>query len=364
MPTPEPITRIIIRRGTETERSGVLLLQSEPGFAVDSKRLYIGDGTTYGGIPIGTKFLGFIGFGAIASNVPATNAPAVNDIVFDNTSNILYALTAADYSLVQNYRPIGINIQGDNVTIEKTGISLAVKRESLDCTYLTSTAIGRGLERINSSQTVQVIAPQAELSFTTTGSLQITPAGVTNAKLAVMPPNTVKGVLSIAGTPQDITLDQVVPVDDATIEKVGGVLQVKNAGITNTKLAPMAGATVKGRLTTAGEPQDIPIASILQYQDFYFSLDVRGLNTTGSGSGSVAALLNELAPPGNFPAGLQAHIASTVQNYQPAVYTSYRQISRTVTVLVTPEGLANPTRNNNLLYRVNTARTSWEYVSG
>ena len=142
MPTPEPITRIIIRRGTEAERSSVLLLQSEPGFAVDSKRLYIGDGTTYGGVTIGTKFLGFIGFGAIASNVPATNAPAVNDIVFDNTSNILYALTAADYSLVQNYRPIGINIQGDNITIEKTGISLAVKRESLDCTYLTSTAIG------------------------------------------------------------------------------------------------------------------------------------------------------------------------------------------------------------------------------
>lgn len=364
MPTPEPITRIIIRRGTEAERSSVLLLQSEPGFAVDSKRLYIGDGTTYGGIPIGTKFLGFIGFGAIASNVPATNAPAVNDIVFDNTSNILYALTAADYSLVGNYRPIGINIQGDNITIEKTGISLAVKRESLDCTYLTSTAIGRGLERINSSQTVQVIDPQAELSFTATGSLQITPAGVTNAKLAVMPPNTVKGVLSIAGTPQDITLDQVVPVDDTTIEKTGGVLNVKDSGITNAKLANMPGATLKGRLTTAGVPQDIPISSILQYQDLYFSLDVRGLNVTGSGSGSVPALLNELAPPGDFPAGLRAHIAATIQNYQPAVYTSVRQISRTISRLVTAEGLANPTRNNDLIYQINASRTSWEYVSG
>ena len=364
MPTPEPITRIIIRRGTEAERSSVLLLQSEPGFAVDSKRLYIGDGITYGGVTIGTKFLGFIGFGAIASNVPATNAPAVNDIVFDNTSNILYALTAADYSLVQNYRPIGINIQGDNITIEKTGISLAVKRESLDCTYLTSTAIGRGLERINSSQTVRVIDPQAELSFTATGSLQITPAGVTNAKLAVMPPNTVKGVLSIAGTPQDITLDQVVPVDDTTIEKTGGVLNVKNSGITNAKLANMPGATLKGRLTTAGVPQDIPISSILQYQDLYFSLDVRGLNVTGSGSGSVPALLNELAPPGNFPAGLRAHIAATIQNYQPAVYTSVRQISRTITRLVTAEGMANPTRNNDLIYQINASRTSWEYVSG
>ena len=324
MPSPEPITRIIIRRGTEAERQGVLLLQSEPGFATDSKRLYIGDGTTFGGVPIGTKFLGFAAFGSIASNVPATNAPAINDIVFDTTTNILYALTAVNFALTESYRPIGINIQADNVTIQKTGSTLAVRRESLDGTYLTINAIGRGLERINASETIRVITPKPELSFTTQGELQITSAGVTNDKLAIMPPNTVKGVLSIAGTPQDITLDQVVPVDDVTIEKTGGVLNVKDSGITNTKLANMPGATLKGRLTTSGPPQDIPITSILQYQDLYFSLDIRGLNITGSGSGSVAAVLNELAPPTGLPAGLKAYIAGTIQNYQPAVYTSYR----------------------------------------
>lgn len=364
MPSPEPITRIIIRRGTEQERAGVLLLQSEPGFATDSKRLYIGDGTTNGGVTIGTKFLGFAAFGAIASNVPATEAPALNDIVFDTSSNILYALTAVNFALTESYRPIGINIQADNVTIEKTGSTLAVKRESLDGTYLTSAAIGRGIERINSSQTLRIITPKPELSFSTVGELQITNAGVGNEKLAIMPPNTVKGVLSIAGTPQDITLDQVVPVDDVTIQKTGGVLNVKDSGITNAKLANMPGATVKGRLTTAGVPQDIPISSILQYQDLYFSLDVRGLNVTGSGSESVASLLNELAPPGGFPAGLKAHIAATTQNYQPAVYQSIRQISRTISRLVTPEGLANPTRNNDLIYQINAPRTSWEYVSG
>ena len=60
-----------------------------------------------------------------------------------------------------------------------------------------------------------------------------------------MPPNTVKGVLSIAGTPQDITIDQVVPVDNSTIEKTpAGVLQVKDSGITNAKLAPMPAAPI------------------------------------------------------------------------------------------------------------------------
>ena len=126
----------------------------------------------------------------------------------------------------------------------------------------------------------------------------------------------------------------------------------------------MPAATLKGRLTTAGTPTDIPISDILRYQDLYFSLDVRGLSITGSGSDSVVALLNTLVPVQRFPPGLRAYIASTVQNWSPAVYQSIRQISRTITVLVRDAGLANPTRNNSLVYRINAGGTSWEYVSG
>jgi len=364
MPNTEPITRIIIRRGTEEERKGVLLLQSEPGYATNSSRLYIGDGVTYGGVPVGIKFLGFQNFSTINSNVPATNAPAPNDLVFDKISNILYALTGTDFARVDNYRPVGINITVDNLTIQRIGTDLSVKENSLNARYLTEATVGRGLIRTSSNQILQIADTQPELSFTG-NSLGITNAGVTNNKLAVMPPNTVKGVLSIAGTPQDITIDQVVPVDDVTINKTpAGVLQVKDSGISNPKLAPMPGATLKGRLTTAGTPTDIPIADILRYQDLYFSLDVRGLSITGSGSDSVVALLNTLVPVQSFPPGLRAHIASTVQNWQPAVYQSVRQISRTITRLVQDAGIANPTRNNNLVYRINSGGTSWEYVSG
>lgn len=205
MPNPEPITRIIIRRGTEQERSGVLLLQSEPGFAIDSNRLYIGDGVTVGGVPVGVRFLGFHNFSGLASNVPAANAPAVNDFVFDNTSNILYTLTAADFTLTANYRPVGINITPDNVTIQRTGTSISVKENSLNARYLTVASVGRGLERINSNQILRIATPMPELTFVES-ALSITPAGVQNSKLAVMPPNTFKGCLSIASTPQDVPI--------------------------------------------------------------------------------------------------------------------------------------------------------------
>lgn len=368
MPNPEPITRIIIRRGTEEERKGVLLLQSEPGYSIDSRRLYIGDGSTYGGVPVGIKFLGFQNFSSINSNVPVTDAPLPNDLVFDNISNILYALTGTDYTKTSNYRAVGINVTADNITIQRVGTELSVRENSLNARYFTEPSIGTGLVRTGGNQVLRVAPVQPELNFVG-NSLGITDAGVQNKKLAVMPPNTVKGVLSLAGSPQDISIEQVVSVDNVTINKQdSSALQIKDKGVSNIKLADMPGATVKGRLTTSGTPQDIAISDILKYQDLFFSIDIRGLSVTGAGSNSVVEILNTIAPPSVYPAGLLAHIAGTSQNWQPAVYqtTSFRQISRTVTVttLVQDAGMANPTRRNNILYRINTGKTSWEYISG
>lgn len=44
-----------IRRGTQSEVSGIIPLQGEPVWATDSKKLYIGDGSTYGGVFVGPR---------------------------------------------------------------------------------------------------------------------------------------------------------------------------------------------------------------------------------------------------------------------------------------------------------------------
>ena len=104
----------------------------------------------------------------------------------------------------------------------------------------------------------------------------------------------------------------------------------------------------------------------IQSRDLFFSLDTRGLSTTASGPGSVAALLNEIAPTSQFRAGTKVHIASTIQNVLSIGSLTYGSwISATyingVSITTT---MTNPTRQNTLLYRVNSSRTSWEYVSG
>ncbi len=44
--------KIQLRRGTTAERTAVVLDSGEPGWDTQTKRLYVGDGTTAGGVPV------------------------------------------------------------------------------------------------------------------------------------------------------------------------------------------------------------------------------------------------------------------------------------------------------------------------
>ncbi|NDB87165.1 MAG: hypothetical protein EB127_31455, partial [Alphaproteobacteria bacterium] len=58
----DPITRILVRRGNDSERKTITLWAGEPAYTIDTKRLYIGDNITLGGNPVGMRNLGFTTF--------------------------------------------------------------------------------------------------------------------------------------------------------------------------------------------------------------------------------------------------------------------------------------------------------------
>jgi len=142
--------------------------------------------------------------------------------------------------------------------------------------------------------------------------------------------------------------------------------------VDDTRVAK-AGGIMTGYLTLVDDPINEKHAATKKYVDdqianrtLYFSLDTNGLSTTGSGPGSVAGLLNQLAPPLNFRVGTLAHIASTIQNVSTSTSVSrgsWISVSFVSNVSVTTT-VSNPSRNNLLIYRVNTIQSSWEYVSG
>jgi len=70
--TQDSIVKILVRRGTDSERRLTTLSEGEIGYTIDTQRLFIGDGITQGGVPIGNRFLGIIAsrntYNSIAQN--------------------------------------------------------------------------------------------------------------------------------------------------------------------------------------------------------------------------------------------------------------------------------------------------------
>ena len=102
--------------------------------------------------------------------------------------------------------------------------------------------------------------------------------------------------------------------------------------------------------------------------DIYLQIDITGLAKTGTGAGTVANLLETLAPVANFAALTKAYVAATTSTVDTLSVTvgSVGSIGNVVSGVVTAVSatVANPTRDNDLIYRVNAGSTAWEYVSG
>ena len=147
-----------------------------------------------------------------------------------------------------------------------------------------------------------------------------------------------------------------------------------DSGITVTGISTDAslGGDANGVFSNASHSLLVTEKAVKQYvdrqADLYFSLDITGLSKTGTGAGTVANLLTTLAPVANLRPLTKAYIAGVTQNPN-TIATSTTSVnvsigsSTTVLTGVTPS-VQNPTRDNDLIYRVNSGGTAWEYVSG
>jgi len=96
------ITKLLIRRGTDSERQSVTFNLGEPAFTTDSKRLFVGDGTTPGGNIVGNKFLGIYAESSIAT--VASFSPLTGDYFFNTTANTMYFLSGSNSTQLSSWR--------------------------------------------------------------------------------------------------------------------------------------------------------------------------------------------------------------------------------------------------------------------
>ena len=136
------IVKLKVRRGSDAQRKTIVLDQGEIGYTLDTRRLFVGDGSTYGGQSVGTKNIG--PFAAAASLGPDSSpGMQVGDIAYADSR--LYMLTSTNYNdSLSGYAYVG-NIP-DNVFLEfDSNNKLTVKKSTLNSEYFNAEFFGSGI---------------------------------------------------------------------------------------------------------------------------------------------------------------------------------------------------------------------------
>lgn len=271
------IIKLKVRRGTNAQRKTVLLEQGELGYATDTKRLFVGDGVTLGGLPANTTV-------HLPRTSPGgriyTNAER-NDLVYD--TSMLFQLTGTDSTQLSAWARVGTvpddssleyngsnilqiktnGIQGDkfhpNAVSPQGGLAVNpvlglsanvdgrfiaisgnnfITLSSFDSSLVRPTSLGNGLS--GGDGTSMFVAASSNTFGFINGYLALT--GVSNNIITVDALNNsfLGSGLEIAGGSVDVNPGDF--VDDVTIEAPGGILQLKSLN-TGGQVGTFNGAT-------------------------------------------------------------------------------------------------------------------------
>jgi hypothetical protein len=124
------LLKLIVRQGPDSQRKQITLDVGELGYATDTKRLYIGDGSTYGGVPAGNVFRGEQT--TLANIATAYQASEVGDLAFATNDGYLYKLTALPGNVSGNWTAIGGIYKAGDGSILISNTSVRVGQISAD----------------------------------------------------------------------------------------------------------------------------------------------------------------------------------------------------------------------------------------
>lgn len=105
------IIKLKIRRGTDNQRKTIVLEQGELGYVTDTRRVFIGDGITIGGVPVSN-----VNHPPIKDpNNLVTQQAVINDFIYAGT--YLYQLTASDFTSLSSWARISNNLVADDKSL-------------------------------------------------------------------------------------------------------------------------------------------------------------------------------------------------------------------------------------------------------
>lgn len=136
--TENDILKLQVRSGSDSDRKSVILSVGEPGYTIDHKRMFIGDGTTYGGVLIGNKFLdSTVDITTIGSN------PQPGDLGFDTSRQTLFRLITGVGNQLTDWQPVGKIFEASNTTLSVVNNKISVN--SLSAYNISIDALGESM---------------------------------------------------------------------------------------------------------------------------------------------------------------------------------------------------------------------------
>ena len=136
------IVKLKVRRGSDAQRKTIVLDQGEIGFTLDTRRLFVGDGSTFGGQSVSNKNVG--PFNSDSSLGPDSSPGLqVGDIGYADSR--LYMLTSTNYNdSLSGYAYIG-NVPDDTFISFDANNKLTINTGNFNSTYFTPDFFGTGL---------------------------------------------------------------------------------------------------------------------------------------------------------------------------------------------------------------------------
>lgn len=163
----------IIRQGVDSDRQAITLDSGELGFSNDTNRLFVGDGSTLGGILVGNVFKGS------AVNVTSLAPAEIGDMAYDSDNKVLYVLESNTGSVIGDWLSIGgVYSASDGSIVISSDNQLSVgvlSSGSLSPDLLNDPLYFDGSGRISLSGTVPVdyIVPKTGSTVTLHDSLSV-----------------------------------------------------------------------------------------------------------------------------------------------------------------------------------------------
>jgi hypothetical protein len=266
------VTKILFRRGTDAQRRPVNFDLGEPAYSTDTKRLFIGDGQTLGGLPLGMRNLGYVAsltgtylntnLSTTAFNAITAAAGQIGDIIYDRASSYIWALTSVSTTpSLSNFVAYAVYPAIDTSDFTYTGVNLTLKTNSIQPKHINTNCLnGSFLSGGNNNQ------------------ITLIPNAITNSTLSKMAANTVKAnATATVANPTDIPISTTATVLGRGAENIAGIqllgandVKVTASGNTivfdSLSALKLTGGTMTGNITMGSNNITTTSAPTTQFQ--------------------------------------------------------------------------------------------------